>query len=154
MKHSSVSAPMPCESYRHRGRGYSRAECEKKVQVTKPTAFAISTGAMEGITKCKAQGRQSLGFLLNLPHRHRRLVVLFRLRRGVGRVDARAKLLLQRNPVNDLEKRLGTGFNNIGADGPAIDDPAVVLGLDVGLALGVFADRNTADTKITQSHFD
>src|SRR6185437_10975575 len=46
------------------------------------------------------------------------------------------------------------GLNDVRVDRSAIDDAAVVLRLNVSLALGVFADRHAAHPIIAQLHLD
>src|SRR5579884_2488196 len=58
------------------------------------------------------------------------------------------------NTVDDLQERQGTRFDDVGADAPAIDDAAIVLGFDVGFALGVLADGHAAHPVIPQLHLN
>ena len=73
---------------------------------------------------------------------------------GCGRQDALAERPPQRDAIDDLQERQGAGLDDVGADGAAAQAPAVVLGLDVRLALGVLADRDAADAVIAQLHLD
>ena len=55
---------------------------------------------------------------------------------------------LCRDAIDRVEEGLGAGFDAVGRDAAAAIDPAVVLDLDIHLALGVFADRDGLDAKI------
>src|SRR5207249_5544146 len=72
-----------------------------------------------------------------LPHRHR-----LRLR-------VESRLAAHGEAVDGLQERLGTGFDDVGADGLATLGSAFVLDLDAHLALGVFAAGDVADLEVT-----
>src|SRR5438046_3151231 len=84
-------------------------------------------------------------------YRHSRTLLPWR---RLGRPNPVAVRLPQRDPVDDLEKRQGAGLDDVGVDGPAAEDLAVVFRLDVGLALGVLADRNAADVIVADLDVD
>src|SRR5579862_184069 len=75
-------------------------------------------------------------------------------RRRFRRPDPVPVCLPHGNPVDDLQKRQSTGFNDVGVDGPAAEHLAVVLDLDVGFALGVLSDRDAADVVVADLDVD
>jgi phosphatidylglycerol:prolipoprotein diacylglycerol transferase len=64
------------------------------------------------------------------------------------------ELFAQEGAVDDLQKRLSAGLNDVRRDRPAAQDAAIVLGLDLRLALGVLVGGDAVDAVIAQLDID